>query len=55
MGVQARPAFGRRVYEEERDVRVAVQVPLEPVRGLAVRELVLLDDAGSGTGLRLPS
>src|SRR5215217_3815083 len=52
MGVQPRTTSPRRVYEEERDVRVAVQVSLEPVRRLAVRKLFFFDDVSHGLLLR---
>src|ERR671919_178988 len=48
MGVQYRSTAGRAVHQEERHVHIAVAVSLEPVRDLAIREIVLVDYVNHG-------
>src|SRR5919107_5579977 len=48
MGVQARASSHRGVDKEERDVRATMQMPFEPVRGRAVRQVPSLNNVGHG-------
>jgi hypothetical protein len=52
VGVQTRAAPWWCVRQEERNVRIAVVVPLELVGGLAVGELVIVNYVGHGCLLR---